>query len=62
MCVCVCLLSVLSVLLKLGAWGNLFTCPYTFKFQTRPLMGTASGMAIDSVIGRGNCDGANLEI
>ena len=24
---------------------TVFTCPYTFKFRTRPLMGTASGMA-----------------
>ena len=35
-----------------GKWETLFTCPYTFKFRTRPFMGTASGMASDSVRGR----------
>ena len=32
---------------------TIFTCPHTLKFQTRPLAGTASGMASDSVRGRG---------
>ena len=27
-------------------------CPHTLKFRARPLMGTASGMASDSVRGR----------
>ena len=33
-------------------WQTLFTGPYTFKFRTRWLTGTASGMASDSVRGR----------
>ena len=32
---------------------TIFTCPHTLKFMTRPLAGTASGMASDSVRGRG---------
>ena len=32
---------------------TIFTCPHTLKFRTRPLAGTASGMASDSVRGRG---------
>ena len=30
---------------------TIFTCPHTMKFRTRPLAGTASGMASDSVRG-----------
>ena len=41
---------------------TIFTCPHTLKFRTRPLAGTASGMASDSVSGRGNICEANLEI
>ena len=33
-------------------WETLFTCPYTFKFWTHPLTGTASGMASDSLRSR----------
>ena len=36
-------------------YGNretIFTCPHTLKFRTRPLAGTASGLASDSVRGR----------
>ena len=33
-----------------GKWESLFTCPYTFKFRTRPL----TGMASDSVRSRGS--------
>ena len=37
----------------LGREGRetIFTCPHTMKFRTRPLAGTASGMASDSVRG-----------
>ena len=45
-----------------GNRETIFTCPYTLKFRTRPLAGTASGMASDSVRGRGNICEANLEI
>ena len=38
---------------RLGTWETIFTCPHTLKFRTRPLAGTASGMASDSVRGRG---------
>ena len=37
-------------------------CPHTLKFQTRLLTDTPSGMASDSVRGRGNICEANLEI
>ena len=49
-------------LLKHGAYRGrktLYTCPYTFRFRTCPLTGTASGMASDSVRGRGG--GASTE-
>ena len=45
-----------------GNRETIFTCPHTLKFRTRPLAGTASGMASDSVRGRGNICEANLEI
>ena len=32
---------------------TIFTCPHSLKFRTRPFAGTASGMASDSVRGRG---------
>ena len=32
---------------------TVFTCLYPYTVQTRPLAGTASGMASDSVRGRG---------
>ena len=41
---------------------TVFTCLYPYTVQTRPLAGTASGMASDSVRGRGNICGADLEI
>ena len=41
-----------GLLFPMGKWDTLFTYPYTFKFQTRPLMGTASGMASDFVHGK----------
>ena len=34
-------------------WETVFTCLYPFTVQTRPLAGTASGMASDSVRSRG---------
>ena len=43
-------------------WETIFTCLYPYTVQTRPLAGTASGMASDSVHGRGNICGADLEI
>ena len=33
-------------------WETIFTCLYPFTVQTRPLAGTASGMASDSVRSR----------
>ena len=52
--------------IKLCAIGKgretVFTCLYPYTVQTRPLAGTASGMASDSVRGRGNICGADLEI
>ena len=41
---------------------TILTCLYPYTVQTRPLAGTASGMASDSVRGRGNICGADLEI
>ena len=38
-----------------GDWETVFTCLYPFTVQTRPLAGTASGMASDSVRSRGGC-------
>ena len=35
---------------------TIFTCPHTLKFRTRPLAGTASDMASDSVRDRGWMD------
>ena len=37
-----------------GNWETVFTCLYPFTVQTRPLAGTASGMASDSVRSRGS--------
>ena len=42
--------------------GNVYTYPYTFKFRTHPLAGTASGMASDSVRGRGSWIVSILEV
>ena len=45
---------------------TIFSCPHTFKFRTRLLTGTTSGMASDCVRfrggGGGEFDGASLEI
>ena len=40
---------------------TILTCLYPYTVQTRPLAGTASGMASDSVRGRGNICGADLD-
>ena len=42
-----------SFQLGTGNWETVFTCLYPFTVQTRPLAGTASGMASDSVRSRG---------
>ena len=42
-----------AVIFFLGNWETVFTCLYPFTVQTRPLAGTASGMASDSVRSRG---------
>ena len=44
-----------------GNRETVFTCLCPMKVQTRPLAGTASGMASDSVRSRGGVEGANLE-
>ena len=41
-------------------WETVFTCPHTIKFWTRPLASTASGMASDSVRGRGGGGGGEM--
>ena len=38
---------------RAGNWETVFTCLYPFTVQTRPLAGTASGIASDSVRSRG---------
>ena len=43
--------------LKMNLFKNLFSCPDTFKFRTRLLAGTASGMASDCVRGMGRISG-----
>ena len=39
--------KIISINIQLREWETLFMCPYTFKFRTRPLPGTASGMTCD---------------
>ena len=49
---CLPVVSMLECVILPREWETLFSCPYTFKFWTRPLTGTASGMASVSVQGR----------
>ena len=37
-----------------GKWETIFMCPHIFKFWTRLLTGTTTGMSRDCVHGRGN--------